>query len=816
MTNSLKYLVKIGEAERSGALQLNGQTEVNIPEITSSMGFSASVKISENELLLTIRNISLPDMEPESLTPFAVGVHKAIGDVRIECVSVEMQAAQAPSFSNPFSIKPGDPISKFLDTSLPPPPPPAAGAPKTKPTFNLQNHGPTPQAPKVAPPLPPSFKVQSHPAPSFTPPPMPPPIPTAQAPGPSAAPTPVSVQMEEGIQLHTQTDTKHLPPVANPKLLFDYEHPDDGKKANLKPPEALPEAKLVQTPIAPTPIKKPERVRPVAKSKAELFSSDYRDRRVQSRNFTDRLVFKVVGLVALIVVVVSGSVGVSTLFTLIRDKQSHATTSHEGQIEKSSLVVASSLSQIENTMKNLGSAIKFWNAENTTAVFGEIRSRIGETKGLESFEVLITRTTADPDPSAFTYSTRDGQFLKRHFAISKDENTPQAAESILKHQDAVRGMIALRETKEFASIQMIFQGPQLTVFRPLGNDMTIVNRFRLDQMIDKNSFGEFETWKLADPNGATVLESGLSEKGGGLGSYLTSFFPRVTSEKTLAQGLKLQSSYSYSESVNRLLFDLLMPIGLLTLISLVMLAVGKVMAQSITRPLEDLTKATETVAAGNYRFRLNIATNDEIGILSDYFNHLTSVIHKKEQELGKVTEIALKDGLTGVYNHGHFRSRFEQFFSTAEKTTQPLSLIFIDIDYFRKINESYGHAQGDLFLVELAQVIRKHTRETDLIARYGGEEFVIALPATSSEDAKGIAEKIRGSWETVEVENLTGAQGLHATCSMGCATLLHQNFTNVEAMITACEELIYYAKENGRNRVEIIAPVGSTAESVAS
>ena len=169
---------------------------------------------------------------------------------------------------------------------------------------------------------------------------------------------------------------------------------------------------------------------------------------------------------------------------------------------------------------------------------------------------------------------------------------------------------------------------------------------------------------------------------------------------------------------------------------------------------------------------------------------LILIIFKKQEEHKKELERrAYFDALTKVYNRYGFNKHLN------ELSNKKFSLIFCDIDHFKKINDTYGHDIGDLVLKKVASILKENLRKNDIIGRWGGEEFLILLPDTELEDAKQVAEKLR---KIIEKENFNIPQKI--TCSFGIAE--HKENQDIESTIKKADELLYKAKNGGRNKVE--------------
>ena len=170
----------------------------------------------------------------------------------------------------------------------------------------------------------------------------------------------------------------------------------------------------------------------------------------------------------------------------------------------------------------------------------------------------------------------------------------------------------------------------------------------------------------------------------------------------------------------------------------------------------------------------------------------------------KLFEVELKrqahiDHLTGVSNRGYFMDQAELELSRAVRYGNPLSLYMLDIDFFKKVNDSYGHKIGDLVLIKLAEVCRQTLREIDIIGRVGGEEFVILLPETDLAEATEVAERLRDSIAKSKVP-LEGGLPLHFTVSIGVTSLVSKD-DNMDVLLNLADKALYEAKEEGRNRV---------------
>ncbi|CCN73378.1 sensor domain-containing diguanylate cyclase [Vibrio nigripulchritudo] len=177
-----------------------------------------------------------------------------------------------------------------------------------------------------------------------------------------------------------------------------------------------------------------------------------------------------------------------------------------------------------------------------------------------------------------------------------------------------------------------------------------------------------------------------------------------------------------------------------------------------------------------------------------------SDISERKQLEKQLRILAATDPLTGAYNRRSFNDFTERAIGTCQHMKSPLSLIILDIDFFKKINDTYGHAAGDEVLISVVEKISEVTRDTDILGRLGGEEFAVALPNATLELANDVAERIREGIENMVVTN--GTQNIRLTVSLGVVTLTDSMLNNpLEMAINSADEYLYFAKEHGRNRV---------------
>lgn len=203
----------------------------------------------------------------------------------------------------------------------------------------------------------------------------------------------------------------------------------------------------------------------------------------------------------------------------------------------------------------------------------------------------------------------------------------------------------------------------------------------------------------------------------------------------------------------------------------------------------------------NWRLqRIATAGSARLERLNDALQQARDELVTKNQELTTANEqletLATTDPLTGLPNHRAIAAIIETTLTRVQREAQPCAILFFDLDHFKALNDSYGHATGDAVLRELATIARSAIREKDQLGRWGGEEFVVILPGIDQLGAQKIAERLRS---TVAHHTFTSGGGLHLTCSIGLASAPHDG-NNCEDLIIQADRAMYMAKQLGRNR----------------
>jgi diguanylate cyclase (GGDEF)-like protein len=208
--------------------------------------------------------------------------------------------------------------------------------------------------------------------------------------------------------------------------------------------------------------------------------------------------------------------------------------------------------------------------------------------------------------------------------------------------------------------------------------------------------------------------------------------------------------------------------------------------------------------------KLNMSNEQMILELQEAKRKTETMANNLRDANNRLKELVYRDGLTGLYNHRFFQEALSNEISRASRYHSSVSLILFDIDFFKKVNDTYGHPAGDLVLMNIAKAVNSAVRPCDIVARYGGEEFAVILPETSAAGVKVFAARLRRCVEGIAT--LVDGQLIYVTVSAG-ATTFDQNCEGVtkSMLIEAADCGLYASKQNGRNQVTVQNPEQSMA-----
>lgn len=229
----------------------------------------------------------------------------------------------------------------------------------------------------------------------------------------------------------------------------------------------------------------------------------------------------------------------------------------------------------------------------------------------------------------------------------------------------------------------------------------------------------------------------------------------------------------------------------------VLVAMGLIVGRSVLQPIADLQWAARRLSEKDFTCRIRLRnTKDELGQLGRAFNVAFAAIQRLYAELERRST---HDGLTGAFNRAGFDARLSAECKSADRHKRSLSLLMVDIDFFKRVNDTHGHQTGDQVLQTLVRLMNETIRPGDILARYGGEEFIIILPETDEGGAMAMAERVRGTVEGYSFNCPIGVN-IGVTVSIGCANRRAHAMAS-EDLVKAADAALYQAKKTGRNRV---------------
>lgn len=241
------------------------------------------------------------------------------------------------------------------------------------------------------------------------------------------------------------------------------------------------------------------------------------------------------------------------------------------------------------------------------------------------------------------------------------------------------------------------------------------------------------------------------------------------------------------------------------------------LARSISKPLSDLVGSMRDTTGGAVAEVRPVAPmgSDELTALTRHFNSMAATIARNREQLeervaertrdlalanDQLAALSITDPLTGIPNRRRFDDVFASELQRAIRTTTPLTLLMIDVDFFKRYNDHYGHLAGDDCLRRVASLLNAHARRaTDLAARYGGEEFVLIAADTDAATAMALAESIRAAVENLREPHAASPLGV-LTASIGVVTMIPNQATTTSLMLGLADQAMYRAKDQGRNQ----------------
>ncbi|WP_426452651.1 diguanylate cyclase [Paenibacillus sp. S-38] len=227
-----------------------------------------------------------------------------------------------------------------------------------------------------------------------------------------------------------------------------------------------------------------------------------------------------------------------------------------------------------------------------------------------------------------------------------------------------------------------------------------------------------------------------------------------------------------------------------------------ILSNHLIRRIRLLKRSAQTVAEGNLQVAdLHFKGRDELQELAEAFNRMTHSLRTVIDSNQFLQLLSARDGLTGIANRRCYDEAVEREWKQLAESSRPISLILLDIDYFKRYNDRYGHQAGDACLREVAEILQRSVGPGDLAARYGGEEFVVLLPDQEEEEAVRTAERFRLALAQRSIAHeLSEISGM-VTVSIGIASAVASDAGNPGGLLQEADQALYEAKRRGRNEI---------------
>ncbi len=366
---------------------------------------------------------------------------------------------------------------------------------------------------------------------------------------------------------------------------------------------------------------------------------------------------------------------------------------------------------------------------------------------------------------------------------------------------------ALQSARLLATNHDLMIEPAIGLTLPAGASMTLVN----DKGLILARFPDSAQWVGLSALETPLMEAILSRQGEGVIEtigldgvrrlFIFTPFQADGQEQQTFLSIGIPTQEAYAKADQRLLRNLI-GLGIVTIFAFLSAWIGS--NQLIIKPVEVLLAATQQVKAGHFQTRTFLpAGASELRQLARAFDQMTAELAARESENKRLMDdlqyMAITDSLTEVNNRRQFMLLAEHEFKHKRRSNHPISVLMADIDHFKQINDTYGHAIGDQVLKTVAQTCLGNIREIDVLGRYGGDEFAIILPETDLEEACQIAERIRLHIAGLAIPIKNEFIKISLSLGVSCA----KDKQDLETLIKRADAALYIAKYAGRDRVAV-------------
>lgn len=265
----------------------------------------------------------------------------------------------------------------------------------------------------------------------------------------------------------------------------------------------------------------------------------------------------------------------------------------------------------------------------------------------------------------------------------------------------------------------------------------------------------------------------------------------------LVNGFIVEETVEERSTVHSIISQISVTAALFLIIALLIaIIIGVILSRSIIKPLKKMEVATGRLSSGDLTYRIDNDRDDELGRLAHAFNLMAD---RLERSYKAMQTISIHDQLTGLYNRRETYRRLNEEIRRYRRYGHSFSLMMLDIDRFKNINDEFGHQVGDSALYFIAQAIQKELRPTDHLCRYGGDEFIAILPETRTNGALAIAERAHRAVAAGRI-NVNGGPPLRLTITIGIADF-PADADSVDEIVAAADQAMFNAKKAGRNQI---------------
>ena len=416
-------------------------------------------------------------------------------------------------------------------------------------------------------------------------------------------------------------------------------------------------------------------------------------------------------------------------------------------------------------------------------------------------EIELTQKNDVSNRKYIQYPLKTKQSYLSDVIITDNNSSPVVfVSNVVTENDQTTGVLALsinlwNENNVFHSLVHGFQA------KKQGNIYIVDGRGIIVYHMDKNMVG-----KTLDP----AILSQITNKNEGLidnlstvtGQVAVAFARLKSTNWVVVYEMSHDTIYAMSKASR------FMSLGTMVIVLVLGLIASAIFAKIILRPLAEITLATEQVTAGNLKQQINYKGHSDFRRVINNFNIMTNNLRIQYDELQK---LSLQDYLTGLANRRYVEQQLKLELERACRIGHASTILILDIDNFKEINDKFGHLEGDKALKVLASELKEAVREVDLPARFGGEEFLLLLPETTLEQGKIVAEKIRNRISQLNIASRKG--NITFTVSIGISSTEQDEDSSCVTTANASDEFLkradkalYQAKSKGKNRVEVYKP----------